>query len=299
MLAVVVGVVAATAAGVLVHRGAPHRSEAVREWLVRILLWAILPFLAFVTIGRLDPSADLAVGLALGVANLAVVGALALLLATRVLRLPRPAVGAMIVGAVLVNTGYLGLPVSKVLLGEDALGPAIVWDTLISSPMLLVVGFAVGAAFGTRAGETPRERVAAFATRNPPLAAVALALVVPDAWIPNALVDVSHALVWPLLVFGFLALGITLGAEPLRGVPRAPVAALVVLRCAVAPALFLALSLAVGGIPDAFRLQAAMPIGVNALVVGHAYGLDLRVIAPAIAVTTTLVVAACSVVAVM
>jgi predicted permease len=39
-------------------------------------------------------------------------------------------------------------------------------------------------------------------------------------------------------------------------------------------------------VPDAYRLQAAMPSGINALVAAHTYGLNLRLAASAIAWTT-------------
>jgi hypothetical protein len=44
--------------------------------------------------------------------------------------------------------------------------------------------------------------------------------------------------------------------------------------------------------PAAYLLLAAMPTGVNALVVGHAYGLDQRLIATAIVWSTAAVLAA-------
>ena len=51
----------------------------------------------------------------------------------------------------------------------------ITYDLAVSAPMLLITAFAVGAAFGTKAGETLGARVRAF-LRNPPLLAFVLAL---------------------------------------------------------------------------------------------------------------------------
>ena len=45
-----------------------------------------------------------------------------------------------------------------------------------------------------------------------------------------------------------------------------------------------AASLLIVELPDAYLLAAAMPTGINALVVAHAYGLDLRLLASAIGV---------------
>jgi predicted permease len=61
---------------------------------------------------------------------------------------------------------------------------------------------------------------------------------------------------------------------------------------AVAPALMAGLSAATTSVPDAYLVQAAMASGINALIVGHLYGLDLRLAASAIAWSTTLVVIA-------
>ena len=67
---------------------------------------------------------------------------------------------------------------------------------------------------------------------------------------------------------------------------------MILLRNVTAPALFIALTLALPAEPRAFALQAAMPSGINALVVGHAFDLDRGLIATAIAWSTSLVLAA-------
>jgi predicted permease len=92
--------------------------------------------------------------------------------------------------------------------------------------------------------------------------------------------------------------GLTLGAEAEVGVLRfppaltAPVAVAIALRLAVAPLLMIGFSALIDGVPDAYLLQAAMPAGVNSVVVAHAYGLDLKIAASAVAWTTMLVVLA-------
>ncbi len=64
------------------------------------------------------------------------------------------------------------------------------------------------------------------------------------------------------------------------------------LRLVAAPLLLLALAAPLIELPDAFLLQAAMPCGINTLVVAHAYDLDLRLAAGAIAWSTALAVCA-------
>jgi predicted permease len=44
------------------------------------------------------------------------------------------------------------------------------------------------------------------------------------------------------------------------------------------------------GIPHSYYLMAAMPSGLNSMIVGHAYGLDLRTTAEALVYTTAIVV---------
>ena len=50
-------------------------------------------------------------------------------------------------------------------------------------------------------------------------------------------------------------------------------------------------SVAIVRLPDAYLVQAAMPSGINSLVIAHAYGLDLRLTSAVLAWSTGLVVA--------
>jgi predicted permease len=220
---------------------------------------------------------------------------------SRGLGLSRPSTGALMVVTCVVNTGYLGVPLIGALLGSSALGAAIAFDSLVSGPMFYVVGIAIGASFGTR---RLRGGGAARFLRNPPLFAVLAGLAAPNALAPDVLLHTAHLVVYAMLVLGFFVLGINLAAEAGRGALRLPppltrpVAAAMGLRMVLAPALRAALAAAVGGIPHAYLIQAAMPAGISSLVVGHAYGLDLRLTASALAWTTLAAVAAAIVVAV-
>jgi predicted permease len=209
---------------------------------------------------------------------------------TRVLRLPRPSVGALIVVVIVVNTGYLGLPLVTALLGSDDLPPAIAFDSLVSGPMFYVVGLAVGAAFGTRAGQSRAERARTYLLRNPPLLAAIAGLLAPASVAPGPVVDAVHVVIYSLLVLGFFALGVNLAVEAEEGFLRLPmtppVAVAVLLRLVAAPALLALLSAIIIGVPHAYLLQAAMPSGINSLVVAHNFGLDLRLTSSALAWTT-------------
>jgi len=157
--------------------------------------------------------------------------------------------------------------------------------------MLFTAGFGVGAAFGTRAGADVRERLRSFFVRNPPLLAVIAGLIVPASAAPEPLVHASHLVVLALLPLGFFVLGVNLAAEHPRGrwplpAPDRVTVTAVGLRMVVAPLLLFALSRAFITIPTAYLLQAAMPAALNSLLVGHAYGLDLRLISAAVGWTT-------------
>jgi predicted permease len=58
------------------------------------------------------------------------------------------------------------------------------------------------------------------------------------------------------------------------------------LRLALTPLLLAAVSATIVRLPTTYLLQAAMPSAINSLLVGHAYGLDQRLIATAIVWST-------------
>jgi predicted permease len=216
----------------------------------------------------------------------------------RLLRLERPTAGSVIVGTLAPNTGYLGYPLCASLLGFHALGQAVVYDVAVSVPNLLLLGFGVGAAFGTKAGEGLRERLVAFFTRNPPLYAAIAGLLAPDSLAPTWLVDVSRGAVVALLPIGFFAVGAVLAEEvedqriDLGSPLDPPLATVTLLRLVVAPGLLFVLALPLIDLPGPYLLLAAMPCGINTLLIAHVYGLDAKLAARAVAWTTAIAVVA-------
>lgn len=287
-------VLASTAAGLLAHAHSRHALRASRTCL-NVMLYALVPFVAFVNIAHLRITTGVGAGLGLAYIEIAVTGTLAWLAARRLLHLPRAAVGAVVLVVILANTTYLGYPLTVALLGTSQLPLAIAFDQLVMSPTFLIAGFGIGAAHGTRAGTGLRQRVRSYLARNPPLLAVAAGLIVPPAAAPHFLVLASHDLVWALLALGFFAVGVHLAAERRGGVlprPDRTTAVVVALRMVVAPLLLLGLSALTVGVPRAYVLEAAMPPGIASLIVGNAYGLDLRLISSALAWCTALALAA-------
>ncbi|HYC82012.1 MAG TPA: AEC family transporter, partial [Solirubrobacterales bacterium] len=181
-------------------------------------------------------------------------------------------------------------------LGRDQLSTAVLYDALVSGPLLLIGAFAVAAAFGTRSGETARERVRAFFTRNPLLYAAILGLLAPPALAPETLVHIAESMMIGMLPIGFFAVGATLAEDAEEGtlpmpppLTRAVMIALVA-RLVLAPALLIALAAPLIDLPSTYRLLIAMPTGLSAMAVAHAYGLDTRTLAEVTVWTTAAVV---------
>ena len=298
MIPIALTIAAATAVGFGVeHRWGEERSRRAAKLVIRFMLWVMLPPVVFVNLARLDPSAGVAAGIGFGFAALGTALALAYVIGTRVLHLPRPSVGALMLASGFANTGYLGLPLTAALFGSDEIANAIVYDLFITTLAIFTIGFSIGAAFGTVATHT-RERVRVFFSRNPALWACAAGLLAPASLAPDWAFDASHVVVYGLLPLGFFVVGVTLANEAEEGVLRfpppvtPPVAVALGLKLLVVPAVVLVLSELIIDVPDSFPVQAAMASAINSIVIGHEYGLDSGLIASAIAWSTAIVVAA-------
>ncbi|MGB7589010.1 MAG: AEC family transporter [Solirubrobacterales bacterium] len=291
-------IVAAVSIGVWSERRWPLGAGLAARRALVLILYVLLPPVIFFNLAASQIDLSHGVGLVLGILAVSLAALLAWRIADRVLELPRHRTGAVVSAVLCVNTGYLGYPLTVALLGRHQLPTAVLYDVLVSGPSLLLGAFAVGAAFGTKAGESPRERVRAFFTRNPPLYAAIAGLLAPHALAPHLLVDISQGLIVAILPIGFFAVGATLaeGAEhgdlPIPPPLTRPVALAVISRLAVAPALLMLFAAPLIHLPAAYRLLAAMPTGLNSMVVAHAYGLDMEITAEAVTWSTAIVVAA-------
>jgi malate permease and related proteins len=286
------------AAGVAAEQRWPASAVGWARRALVISLYTLVPFVVFFNLARTQIDANAGGGLVIGWVAILAAATLAWLIGTRLLQLVRPATGSLITATVVPNSGYLGYPLCASLLGFHALGQAVVYDVIVVGPCLLLLAFGTGAAFGTKAGEGARDRVRAFFTRNPPLYAALAGLLVPDSLAPDVLVDVSRGAVIALLPIGFFAVGAVLAEEVEEkrvelGSPfDPPVGAATLLRLVIAPGLLLLLSLPLIDLPGPYLLLAAMPCGINTLLVGHVYGLDSKLAAQAVAWTTAIAVVA-------
>jgi len=293
---ILITIVVATATGIYAERRWPEGAGLGSRRGLLLILYFVLPPIVFFNLVHLEVDFAAGAGIGLGLVAAALLGLLAWVIAVPVMKLPAPTAGAVICCAILANTSYLGYPMVYALMGGDALTEAVLFDVVVSYSTLMLGAFAVGAAFGTKAGEGFRERLKSFFLRNPLIYAAILGLLAPSWMAPDLAVEVSRILVLLPLVVGFFAVGAILTEEQRAGLIRLPprlhrpVAAVVVLRLLVAPSLLFVLTLPLTGVPTSYFLLAAMPTGLNSMIVGHAYGLELRIMAESIVYTTTIVV---------
>jgi hypothetical protein len=296
VLLTIVAIAVSASAGVAAEQRWPATAVSWARRLLVISLYTLIPFVVFFNLDRAHLNADLAGGLVTGWVAILIAVGLAWVAGSRLLRLARPSTGTLISTTAVPNSGYLGYPLTASLLGFHALGQAVVYDVIVVSPCLLLIAFGAGASFGTRAGESLGERATAFLTRNPPLYAAIAAVIAPASFAPDVLVDISRGMVVALLPIGFFAVGAVLAEEAEEGTLELgspfspPIGAAILLRLAIAPGLLLLLSLPFIDLPGPYLLLAAMPCGVNSLLVSHVYGLDAKLAAQAVAWTTSIAV---------
>jgi malate permease and related proteins len=289
-------IAASVAVGVIAERRRPAAAAFAARRALTLMLYGLVPPVIFFNLAATEVDVEHGAGLALGLVAMAIAATLVWLLASRALHLGGPQTGAVVSAVLCVNSGYLGYPLTVALLGREELSTAVLYDIAVSGPSLLLGAFAVGAAFGTKAGEGPRDRIRAFFTRNPPLYAAIAGLLAPDALAPTVLVDASQVLLVAILPIGFFAVGATLaenaehGELPMPPPLTRPVALVGVVRLVMVPSLLLLLATPLIDLPTPYLLQAAMPTGLNSMVVAHAYGLDMEITAEAVTWTTAIVV---------
>lgn len=243
------------------------------EVLNKVVLYVCLPAAVLLYAPRLQLGAGV---LAVAAVPWALVGVTVLAVAglTRLLGLRRDEKAVLLLCVALGNTSFLGYPLVRALLGEDALPYAVVYDQFGAFLILSTFGLYVLARYGGDADPTAREigrRIVTF----PPFLAMVFGLtlmpVEPPAWIAGGLQRLSDALL-PLVV---LAIGLGLKLKLPRDELR-PLAAGLTLKLGVMPAVALALVwlLPLGLEPvarDTVVLESAMPpmVTAAALAISH------------------------------
>ena len=287
MLAVVVGVAS--------ERRWPERTSNIAHRTLVLVVYTVLPIVIFFNLARASFTRNEEFGLGLVYVAIAVTAVFAIY-GSKKLGVSPPARGSILTSSVMGNTGYLGLPLTAALLGFSQIPEAVLYDTVVTTPLLFLGAFGVGAIFGDTAGETVGDRVKAFFTRNPPLYAAIAGLLAPASLAPDIAVDISRVLIVALLPIGFFAVGAALAEEQSEGsaesdpdTTTASIGLILVSKLIVMPLVLWAISLPLLDLPDTYLLLAAMPCGINALIVAHLYGLDHRLTAKAVTWATAIV----------
>lgn len=201
-------------------------------------------------------------------------------LASRLWKFGRDEYAVLLLCVGLCNSSFVGYPMVRALLGEDAVRYAVVYDQFGTFVLLSTFGLTVIARY---AGDTPppARQILARMLRFPPLWALAFALTLmpaqPPAWIDNGLRTVAGAML-PMVM---LAVGLSIRLRMPRDELR-PLATGVVLKLLVMPAIALPLSWAFGmsgTMLQANVLEAAMPTMITAAALAIAAGLAPRLTA--------------------
>lgn len=243
------------------------------EVLNKVVLYVCLPAAVLLYAPRLELGAGV---LAVAAVPWALVGVTVLAVAglTRLLGLRRDEKAVLLLCVALGNTSFLGYPLVRALLGEEALPYAVVYDQFGAFLILSTFGLYVLARYGGDADPTARDILRRIAT-FPPFLAMVFGLTLmpaePPAWIAGGLQRLADALL-PLVV---LAIGLGLKLKLPRDELR-PLAAGLTLKLGVMPAVALALVwlLPLGLEPvarDTVVLESAMPpmVTAAALAISH------------------------------
>lgn len=296
MIWILLIIVSSVLVGAFAERRWPEKAGTESRRSLLLMLYVVLPIIVFFNLVHAEIDFSAGAGIVLGLVVIALLGVISWAIAVPLLKLPRPVAGAVICCAILANTSYLGYPMVYTLMGGDDLSQAVLFDVVVSNVTLVIGAFAVGAAFGTKAGEGRSQRLRSFFVKNPLLYVAILALLAPEWVAPDLLVDIARGMVLIPLVVGFFAVGAVLTEEVRAGVIKIPpklhppVGVALGVRLVLAPSLLFLLTLPLSGVPRSYYLLAAMPTGLNSMIVGHTYGLDLRTTAEAVIYSTSIVV---------
>lgn len=291
LLGAIVSVLLFVAVGVaLRHFGAVEREGS--GVLNGVIVYVALPALIFVSIARAPLSWELlkitGVAWAVSLVGVSVAWEIA-----HVLKMPPRSAGAFVLVAALGNTGYLGYPIARALLGASALPGAVFYDVFGSVAVLFTVGIAVAARYGEHEGRVHIVReLLTFPAMLALLAALAFRFVPWPAAVSNAVIgwlDVAANMAVPLIM---VSLGISLDFSGLQG-SLARIGAASAIKLVLLPAIAAAIVTYTKDTQSMHLvvLQAGMPSMMLTLVVGQRFKLDVGLIASVVLVTTVLCLA--------
>ena len=249
------------------------------EVLNLVVLYVCLPAAVLIYVPRLRVDPSLA-GVVATPWLLAAVTLALVAMCTRLLGFRRDEHAVLLMCVALGNTSFIGFPMVRALLGEQALPYAVVYDQLGTFVLLSTFGLYVVAKYSGEAQPTAKQ-IAMRMLKFPPIWALLFGLVFmpeqPPTWIASMLQRLSDALL-PLVM---LAVGLSIKLRLPMDEAR-PLAVGLLLKLAVLPGLALGVSLAFGMRGDMLQanvLETAMPPMISAAALAIAHNLAPRLAA--------------------
>jgi predicted permease len=252
-----------------------------------LVIYAALPALVFRVARDTALSWDLlkvaAIAWAVGGAGFLIAWGL-----SRLLRLPKRTAAAFMLVTALGNTGYIGYPVTQMLLGDGAMSRAVFYDVFGTVAMLFTIGVMIAARMGKHEGPVS---VVAELLKAPAMIALLLGLasrLLPlSGGVSTAVMDWLGIIANMTVPLVMISLGLTLSAAGFKGrLSVIGVSAAVKLLLLPGIAVFAAMLLGETAGLRLVMLQAGMPTMMLTLVVGERFGLDTDLIASTILATT-------------
>jgi len=235
--------------------------ERLRDLIWISSFWFVIPVLVFSTFLTISLTSRLGLSVAAVIASTWMMVGLSFLY-SRLVSKERDEQGALTLGGAVGNTGFIGYPLDQLSFGVPMSSVSVV----------------IGRLFGKRQVDTSGRSRLAVVLLNPPLWALALALVLrlTGVHIPHIgrVENVAAALIGPL---GFLMLGISL---PLVAIEHdllelARATGAMVLKIGIGPLVLFAVGAAIGAhISSTYYLLAAMPPAFHLLTIARIY--DMR-----------------------
>ncbi|MGF1537632.1 MAG: AEC family transporter [Elainellaceae cyanobacterium] len=199
-----------------------------------------------------------------------------------------PARGSFINAAALGNTGYLGYPISLMLVGTNYFGWAVFYDTLGSTLASYGLGVALAAHFGSTTSLTvlqSLQRVGQAVLRNPAMWSFWLGLGFRQVPLPPPVESVLSGLAWTVIALSLLLLGMRLSQLSLSKYVKTALVSLSI-KMLIVPIL-VGCGLTLAGFDGPPRLvivlQAAMPPAFATLIIAEAYHLNVDLTVTALA----------------
>lgn len=254
-----------------------------------VIVYAALPALIFVSVAKADLSWELlkvaAVAWAVSLAGLSVAWEIA-----HAMRMEKRTAGAFVLVAALGNTGYIGYPVVRALLGDGAMPAAVFYDVFGTVTVAFTLGIAVAARQGEHTGPVnPLRELLTFPAMVAMLVALLFRFLPLPSGVSNAVMDwmaIPASMAVPLMM---ISLGVTLDFSSFRGA-LVPLASATAIKLALLPFLAVAVTtiLRDDSITRIVMLQAGMPSMLLSLVIGQRFKLDTGFIAAAVLLSTVL-----------